>query len=103
MKTKHLSMLCLAMVTVLLLAACSKRVKGTYTCKGGLFLVGMTLDSDDKALISGNVFGSIQQKTGTYRVDGDTVTVTVDGQSTPFTIKGSTLDGGELGGLCTAQ
>lgn len=103
MKAKYVSLLGLGTVLLLLLAGCSKGVKGTYNCKGGIFLQSITLDSSDKALITGNVFGSIQQKAGTYKVDGDTVTITADGRPIPFTIKGKALDGGELGGVCTAQ
>src|SRR4030095_2046738 len=103
MKTKYVSLLGLAVVLVVLLAGCSKGVKGTYSCKGGLFLQGITLGSDDKAFVIGNVFGMIQQKAATYRVERDNVILTVDGQSTPFTIKGRALDGGELGGICTLQ
>jgi hypothetical protein len=103
MKTKSIGLFGLVPVLALLLAGCSRNVKGTYNCKGGIFLQSVTLESSDKALVSGNVFGTIQQKTGTYKVDGDNVVITVDGQSTPFNLKDKTLDGGELGGICTAQ
>jgi hypothetical protein len=102
MKTKYIGLLGLA-VLALVLTGCSKNVKGTYACKGGIFLHGITLESGDKAIVTGNVFGSIQQKIGTYTVDGDNVTITVGGQSTPFLYKDNTLDGGELGGKCVAQ
>jgi len=102
MKIKYIDLLGLA-VLALVLTGCSKNIKGTYNCKGGIFLQSVTLESGDKATVTGNVFGSIQQKVGTYTVDGDNVNITVGGQATPFILKGKTLDGGELGGTCTAQ
>jgi hypothetical protein len=102
MKTTYFSLLGLGALA-LLLSGCGKNVKGTYACKGGVFLQGITLESDNKAIVTGNVFGSIQQKIGTYAVDGDNVTITVGGQSTPFIYKDKTLDGGEVGGKCVAQ
>ena len=102
MKTKSLGLLGLT-VLALVLNGCSKNVKGTYNCKGGIFLQSITLESGDKATVTGNVFGSIQQKVGTYKVDGDNVTITVGGQATPFILKGKNLDGGEVGGTCAAQ
>ena len=101
MKTKYFGLFVLV-VLALALIGCSN-VKGTYACKGGIFLQSVSLESDDRAIVTGNVFGSIQQKTGTYKVDGNNVTITVGGQSTPFILKGKTLDGGELGGTCTLQ
>jgi hypothetical protein len=101
MKTKYLGLFCLA-VLGMVLTGCTN-VKGEYACKGGIFLQAIKLESGDKAIVTGNVFGSVQQKTGTYTVDGDNVTITVGGQSTPFVLKGKTLDGGELGGTCTLQ
>ena len=102
MKTKSLGLFGLT-VLALVLNGCSKNVKGTYNCKGGIFLQSITLESGDKAIVTGNVFGSIQQKVGTYTVDGDNVTITVGGQATPFILKGKGLDGGQVGGTCTAQ
>jgi hypothetical protein len=101
MKTKYVSLFGLAALA-LVLNGCSN-VKGTYACKGGIFLQSITLESGDKAIVTGNVFGQIQQKVGTYTVDGDNVSITVGGQSTRFVHKGKTLDGGELGGTCTLQ
>ena len=86
----------------LLLAGCNS-VKGTYECQGGMFLKNVTLDSGDRALVTGSVFGMTQQKVGTYKVDGDNVIITVEGSSTQFTRKNKTLDGGPLVGTCTAQ
>ncbi len=102
MKTKFFGTVVLAVLAVIL-TACTKNVKGEYACKGGIFLQAIKLESGDRATVTGNVFGSIQQKVGTYTVDGDNVTITVGGQSTPFVLKGKTLDGGELGGTCTLQ
>jgi len=102
MKTKFFGLFVLAVVA-LVLTGCTKNVKGEYACKGGIFLQAIKLESGDQAIVTGNVFGSIQQKMGTYTVDGDNVTITVGGQSTPFVLKGKTLDGGELGGTCTLQ
>jgi hypothetical protein len=68
-----------------------------------LFLKGLTLESDNKAIVTGDVFGSIQQKPGTCTVDGDTVNISVGGQSIPFSLKGKNLDGGEVGGTCVRQ
>jgi hypothetical protein len=101
MKTKF-GLLVLA-VLALVTAGCTKNVKGDYACKGGIFLQAIKLESGDRATVTGNVFGSIQQKVGTYTVNGDNVTITVGGQSTPFVLKDKTLDGGELGGTCTLQ
>ncbi|HEY7405750.1 MAG TPA: hypothetical protein VIB39_19650 [Candidatus Angelobacter sp.] len=103
MKIQNIGLLGLTVSTALLLVSCSKGVKGTYACSGGIFLKSITLDSDDKALVTGNVFGSTQQKNGTYSVKGDVVTITVDGSPTPFIYKDKTLDGGELGGRCIAE
>ena len=94
MKTKYVGRFGCALVLAILLTGCSKGVKGTYACKGGMFLKSVTLGSDDQALVTGNVFGMIQQKTGTYKVDGD---------STRFAFKDKTLDGGPMVGTCTAQ
>lgn len=102
MKTRFIGLArCAALAFVL--AGCSKGVKGNYACGGGMFLRSITLDSDDKAFVTGNVFGMTQQKVGTYRVNGDDIIITVDGSSTQFTYKDKTLDGGELVGRCTAQ
>ncbi len=101
MKIKFIGLFGLAFLTFVL-TGCSN-IKGTYNCKGGIFLQSVTLESGDKAIVTGNVFGSIQQKVGTYAVDGNNVTITVGGQPTPFILKGKTLDGGELGGTCTLQ
>lgn len=86
----------------LLLSGCNK-VKGTYACQGGMFLKSITLDSSDRAFVTGSVFGMTQQKVGTYKVDGDNVIITVEGSPTQFTHKDKTLDGGPLVGRCTAQ
>jgi hypothetical protein len=102
-KTKHVGLPGFTVCAVLVLAGCSKGVKGTYACSGGIVLKSITLDSDNKALVTGNVLGSIQQKVGTYSVNGDVVTITVDGSPAPFTYKDKTLDGGELGGRCIIQ
>ena len=85
------------------LAGCSKGVKGNYECSGGMFLKSITLDSDDRAFVTGNVFGITQQKVGTYRVNGDNVIITVEGSPTQFAYKDKTLDGGALVGTCVAQ
>jgi hypothetical protein len=84
------------------LAGCNS-VKGTYACQGGMFLKSVTLDSGDRAVVTGSVFGVTQQKVGTYKVDGDNVIITVEGSPTQFTHKDKTLDGGPLVGTCTAQ
>jgi hypothetical protein len=84
------------------LAGCNS-VKGTYACQGGMFLKSVTLDSGDRALVTGSVFGVSQQKVGTYTIDGDNVIITVEGSSTQFTHKDKTLNGGPLVGTCTAQ
>ena len=73
MKIKCIGLLGLAGLA-LVLTGCSN-IKGTYNCKGGIFLQSITLESGDKATVTGNVFGSIQQKPGTYTVDGNTVTI----------------------------
>jgi hypothetical protein len=84
------------------LVACNS-VKGTYDCSGGIFLKSITLESSDKATVVGSVFGMTQQKLGTYKVDGDNVIITVQGDAMQFRHKGKTLDGGELVGVCTMR
>ena len=90
-------------VLAVLAVGCGKGVKGTYACSSGMFLKSIVLDSDDKAFVTGNVFGMTQKKVGTYKVDGDSVIITVEGSSNQFTHKGKTLDGGALVGTCTQQ
>jgi hypothetical protein len=104
MKSKYFKWAGLAICALfaLLLAGCNN-VKGTYACHGGMFIKSITLDSSDRALVTGSVFGVTQQKVGTYKVDGDSVTITVGSDSTQFTHKDKTLDGGPLVGTCTAQ
>ena len=84
------------------LAGCNS-VKGTYACNGGVFLKTIKLDSDDKAMVTGDVWGQVQQKAGTYKVDGDNVMITVDGQAIQFVHKDKTLDGGPIAGKCVAE
>ena len=103
MKTKYVGRFGFVVILAILLTGCSKGVKGTYACTGGMFLKSVTLGSDDQALVTGNVFGMVQQKTGTYKVDGDNVVITVNGDSTRFAFKDKTLEGGPMVGTCTAQ
>ena len=94
MKTKYVGLFGFA-VLALILTGCSK-VKGTYACKGGIFLQSVTLGSGDQAIVTGNVFGSIQQKTGTYKVDGDNVTITVDGRVDAIRLQGQDIGRREM-------
>jgi len=100
MKSKFQVAGCALLLVVL--AGCNS-VKGTYACSGGVFLKSIKLDSDDKALVTGDVWGQIQQKSGTYKVDGDNVTITIEGQAIQFVHKDKTLDGGPMAGKCVAE
>jgi hypothetical protein len=84
------------------LSGCGPNVKGEYSCKGG-FLETVRLESGGKAFVSANMFGVKQSKTGTYSVDGEKVVITLDMQPHDFARKGTTLDGGEILGKCTAN
>ena len=85
----------------LCLTACSG-VTGKYDCKGG-FLETISLESGGKAVVSANLFGVKQQKTGTYTVNGNEVAITIDMTTNNFTRDGKTLNGGPVAGTCTAQ
>ena len=86
---------------VLGLAGCTN-VKGNYSCQGGL-LDSLTLESDGKATASATMLGIKQVRSGTYTVDGDKVTVVINGSPSVFNHSGKTLDGGEVVGKCTLQ
>jgi hypothetical protein len=90
-----------ALLTVVL-AGCTPGVQGVYACQGSL-LDAVRLESGGKAYVSATMFGQTSEKAGTYSVDGDKVSIVIDGQSTVFTLNGKTLDGGGLVGRCTAK
>jgi hypothetical protein len=86
----------------LILSACTPGVEGVYACQGSI-LDAIRLESGGKAYVSATMFGQTSEKAGTYSVDGDKVSIVIDGQSTVFTLKGKTLNGGGIGGQCTAK
>ena len=89
-----------AALLTMFLAGCTN-VDGTYNCQGGL-LDSVKLDSG-KADVTMSLLGTKQEHQGTYTVDGNKVTIAIDGQSTVFTLSGKTLTGGEMAGTCTAK
>jgi len=90
------------MFLIVVLAGCSS-VKGTYTCDGSL-MDALKLDGSDKAIVAMTYLGQKSETTGSYKVDGDKVTITLaSGQAAVFTRSGKILDGGEIGGKCTMQ
>jgi hypothetical protein len=90
-----------ALLTVVL-ASCTPGVQGVYACEGSI-LDAIRLESGGKAYVSATMFGQTSEKAGTYTVDGDKVSIVIDGESTVFTLKGKTLDGGGMVGRCTAK
>jgi hypothetical protein len=86
----------------LLLAACSD-VEGTWSQEepselGGTARVALELHGGNKAVLSMSAGpGMDMSEEGTYEVDGDTIAVTVLGDTQVFTRKGNTLVGGGLG------
>jgi hypothetical protein len=100
-KTRVWSGMTGTVLLVLLLAGCNS-VKGEYGCEGGL-LDSVRLDSGGKASATMTFLGQRSEKAGTYTVDGDKVTLNIDGQSTVFTHAKNVLDGGMMVGKCTAK
>jgi hypothetical protein len=86
---------------VVILLGCGG-VEGDYACQGGL-LDSLRLESGGKAYVSMTYLGQKTDKAGTYTVDGDKVTVVLEGQSAVFAHSGKTLDGGEMYGKCSAK
>jgi hypothetical protein len=87
---------------ILLLAGCTPNVKGVYTCEGGL-LDEIRLESGGKAYVSATMLGQKSERAGTYSVDADKVNIVTGDDSTMFTLKDKTLDGGSMAGRCTAK
>jgi len=83
-----------------LFASCGG-VEGTYShvedVDGEEVSMSIALEPDGKAVWSMGGEGASTGATGTYKVDGDRVTVTIHGDSTVFTLDGETLKGEILG------
>jgi hypothetical protein len=90
------------LLSAVLLAGCSGGVEGTYVStekdSDGTFEMALKLD-DGKATMtmSGTGGGSMTSPEGTYKVDGDQVTITIDGDAQVFTLKGGKLTGRVMG------
>lgn len=87
------------------LSACSAgltsgSVAGDYTCSDSI-LDSLKLDSGGKAHATATAFGETRQVDGTYDVQGDKVSLTIDVPTMPqpavFARSGNTLNGGTLG------
>jgi len=90
------------MFSIVVLAGCTS-VKGTYTCDGAL-MDSLKLEGSDKATVDMTFLGQKSETVGTYKVDGDKVTITLgSGQAAVFTRSGKVLDGGQVAGKCTLQ
>jgi len=90
-----------AVLLTVLLAGCNN-VKGVYVCEAGM-LDSIRLESGGKAYVSATFFGQKQEKTGTYTVDGDKVSINIGGVANEFTHSKNTLDGGAMVGKCTMK
>jgi hypothetical protein len=84
------------------IASLGSMLPGLVACQGGL-LDNLKLESDGKADVSETYLGQKMEKAATYTVDGNKVSVLLDGQSAVFTLSGKTLNGGDMLGTCTAK
>jgi hypothetical protein len=102
MKTAYANWITRAACALLALSltGCTPNITGVYTCQGGL-LDSLRLESGGKAYATSTFLGIKQEHAGTYTVDGDKVNLLIDQQSTVFTLKDKTLDGGGFVGSCT--
>ena len=111
---KKVLALMMSLLVALTLSACSgdSGISGTYELKE-MSVAGVTVTPDDalwdtttqgqeaKIILESNdncsvdIFG--QKGTGTYEVDGSTVTITIDGDPQEFTLKDNQLIA-EIGG-----
>jgi hypothetical protein len=78
-------------------------VAGDYTCTDSIF-DSLKLSSGGKAHVTATAFGETHQVDGTYDVQGNKISLTIDVPTMPqpavFTKSGNTLNGGMLG-TCT--
>jgi len=91
-------------VACLALAACGKSLSGTYTAKGGSGLGAGLVMQKMNFINSDTVELTMMDQTvrATYKIDGDSVLITVQGQQQVFKIASDgCIDGGAMfGKLC---
>lgn len=86
-----------------LLSACGGGgFEGAYVCKGMGLVDGIRLEAGGKATASANFGGNTIENSGTYRVQGNKVAVTIAGDTRTFTLTGGELRD-ESGGVCTRK
>ena len=87
---KVLSAAVLVVMLGVTLVACGG-VKGTYECEitvmGSTVTTTLELKDGDKCVMSANAGGISSEKEGTYKVDGDKITLTVGANSVTGTLK----------------
>ena len=91
---KVLSAAVLVVMLGVTLVACGG-VKGTYECEitvmGSTVTTTLELKDGDKCVMSANAGGISSEKEGTYKVDGDKITLTISGESVEGTISGGEI------------
>lgn len=81
--------------TLLLLPGCGGGVEGTYsmTDKESGMEMSVELANDDEARVTLKGDANSMTSSGTYRKEGDQVTLTIDGDATVFTLEDDKLTG----------
>lgn len=85
---KALGLMVMALCLGVALVACSSDVDGTYECKmgEGELTATITLELKDGDFTM-TLPGTSGKQTGTYKVDGEKITLTAEGQSITGTVK----------------
>lgn len=86
---KVLSAMALVLVLGVTLVACGG-VTGTYECEisvmGSTVTTTLELKDGDECVMTANIGGISSEEKGTYKIDGDKITLTIDGDSLEGTI-----------------
>lgn len=86
---KVLSAMALVVALGVTLVACGG-VKGTYECEisvmGSTVTTTLELKDGDEFVMTANMGGVSSEQKGTYKVDGEKITLTVDGEAMEGTI-----------------
>jgi outer membrane lipopolysaccharide assembly protein LptE/RlpB len=94
------SILPLALLMTLSLAACGKQLSGTYVAQSSSPIVGATLDFISASAVQVQVSGNTTQ--GTYKLENQQVVIMNNDKTQVFTIESNgCLDGGpNIGAFC---